>query len=341
MKFLKSLVYLTLTLAFLGAVAGGAGWIYAGQLAERPGPSNDELSFAVRPGDGLSAVAERLETAGAVENADIVKLLGRIRGLDKELKAGEYRLPANASINAIFAQIVDGDVVSYKITIPEGRTTAQILKLISEDERLTGPLPDPAPAEGALLPDTYVFSGGETRADLVQRMADGQADLLDALWDGRAPDLPFSTRTEAVNLASIVEKETGVASERGLIAGVFVNRLRRGIRLQSDPTIIYGISKGEPLFNNRGQRRTLYRSEIDRRTAWNTYQIDGLPQTPICNPGRDAIAAVLNPEDTEFLFFVADGTGGHAFAETNAEHVRNVRNYRRIEAQRIAEERGQ
>ena len=163
--------------------------------------------------------------------------------------------------------------------------------------------------------------------------------MLADLWPRRVEGLPISTPEEAVILASVVEKETGIAGERPQIAGLFVTRLKRGMRLESDPTIIYGISRGEPLYNRRGERRTLYRSEIDRKTDWNTYQIDGLPKTPICNPGREAIAAVLNPDETGHIFFVADGKGGHLFAKTLAEHNRNVAAYRKYEREEIQRER--
>jgi UPF0755 protein len=170
-------------------------------------------------------------------------------------------------------------------------------------------------------------------------METAQDVLLQELWPGRQDDLPVSTPYEAVILASVVEKETASADERPLVAGLFVGRLKKGMRLESDPTIIYGVSQGEPLYNRQGQRRTLYRSEIDRKTDWNTYQIDGLPKTPICNPGRDAIAAVLNPPETDYVFFVADGKGGHLFAKTYAEHQRNVAAYRAFEREEIARER--
>jgi len=193
--------------------------------------------------------------------------------------------------------------------------------------------------EGSLLPDTYLFNRGMTRAALVSKMQDAQKKLLDDLWPKRKADIPVATPYEAIILASIVEKETGKVDEQPEIAALFTTRLRKGMRLESDPTIIYGISKGEPLYNAKGQRRTLRRSEIDGKTDWNTYQIDGLPKTPICNPGRGAIEAVLNPPDTEYLFFVADGKGGHLFAKTLKEHNRNVAAYRAYESKEIAKER--
>ena len=204
---------------------------------------------------------------------------------------------------------------------------------------LTGDMPETLPGEGALLPDTYMFHRGMTRVQLISKMQQAQADLLEDLWPTRQDGLPITTPYEAVILASVVEKETGKADERPQVAALFTTRMKRGMRLQSDPTIIYGISRGEPLYNKAGQRRTLYRSEIDRHTEWNTYQVDGLPKTPICNPGADAIRAVLDPPETEYVFFVADGKGGHLFAKTNAEHERNVAAYRAYERGEIARER--
>jgi UPF0755 protein len=200
-------------------------------------------------------------------------------------------------------------------------------------------MPEEEVAEGSLLPDTYLFDRGMTRAELIQLMQDKQTELLEDLWPERDPEIPVKTPYEAVILASVVEKETGRVDEQPEIAALFTTRLKRGMRLESDPTIIYGVSRGEPLYNARGQRRTLRRSEIDTKTDWNTYQIDGLPKTPICNPGRGAIEAVLNPPHTEYIFFVADGKGGHLFAKTLAEHNRNVAAYRAYERKEIARER--
>lgn len=172
------------------------------------------------------------------------------------------------------------------------------------------------------------------KSDLIKQMKKAQFDVLNELWDSRDENLPIKSKAEAVILASVVEKETGVSSERDVVAGVFINRLRKGMRLQSDPTIIYGVSKGEILLNKKGKQRGIRRSEIDKKTDWNTYQIDGLPKTPICNPGKDAIAAVLKPAQTEYLFFVADGTGGHVFAKTVRDHNNNVNKWRKIERKR-------
>lgn len=339
MRFIKGLIILILTLAVLGGIAAAGGWMWLQNEWVKPGPSATEQAFEIKSGEGLISVANRLESQGIITDARILRLAARINEADTLIKPGEYKLPAGQSLEQTLAQLVAGDVIQYRITIPEGRTTAQIFRLIEADENLVGDLPEEVPAEGDLLPDTYFFEGETTRSQMVERMVKARADLLQDLWETRASDIPVKTPDEAIILASVVEKETGLAAERPQVAAVFTNRLRLGMRLESDPTIIYGVSKGEPLYNRRGQRRTLYRSEIDRVTPWNTYQIDGLPQTPICNPGRDAIAAVLNPPESEYLFFVADGTGGHAFAKTNEEHNRNVAAYRKIERERIAAER--
>jgi UPF0755 protein len=279
-------------------------------------------------GAGLITIANQLESAGVIEDALVFRAWVTIDGGDRDLRAGEYAIPAGASMLDIYAQLREGNTIQYFVTAPEGRTSAQIVRILNENAVLTGEITD-IPAEGTLLPETYSFHRGDTRQHILDRMRADQQALIEELWPNRAEDLPFDTPEEAIILASVVEKETGVAAERPLVASVFVNRLRRGIRLESDPTIIYGITGGEPL--GRGIRR----SELDNdENPYNTYFVDGLPPTPIANPGRDAIAAVLNPPDTDYLFFVADGTGGHAFAATYREHQRNVANWRRIERER-------
>ena len=336
MKAFFSFLFL---LAILAMGAAAAGWVWFDKAVSAQGPAASESVFLVRSGESLVSVAGRLEAAGLIRDARLMRLKARLDGVETDVKAGEFELPAGASIAQILMVLVNGETLQYRITIPEGLTTAQALRIIEADATLEGALPQPAPGEGALLPDTYLFTRGTKRSELVARMKNAREKLLDRLWESRAGDIPVTTRREALILASIVEKEAGNQEEIDLIAGVFTNRLRRGIPLQSDPTVIYGVSKGEPLYNSRGERRTLYRSELDRETPWNTYKIPGLPETAICNPGRAAIAAVLDPPQTEYLFFVADGTGGHAFAKTLAEHNRNVAAYRRFEAREIARER--
>ncbi|SHG40540.1 endolytic transglycosylase MltG [Cognatishimia maritima] len=215
----------------------------------------------------------------------------------------------------------------YRIAMAEGVTSWQVVDVLKKIDLLQGEVE--VPTEGTLAPNSYEISEGDTRASVIERMQADQAELIANAWDTRNPDVPLSTPLELLILASIIEKETGVAEERGQVASVFVNRLNRGMRLQTDPTVIYGITKGEGTLG-----RGLRRSELQRETPWNTYVIDGLPVTPIANPGRASLEAAANPDETDFVFFVADGTGGHAFAATLAEHNRNVAKWREIEAER-------
>lgn len=341
MKFIKGLLSLVIAVVILAGAVAGAGWIWLGNEVAKDGPLPAETLVVVAPGEGMLSVASRLEKDGVIRSAWLMRLKARIDGTETALKTGEFAIEPQASLGEVLDILVEGKAVMHKITLPEGRTTAQILKLIESDPVLVGPMPELPVAEGSLLPDTYLYHRGMTRAKLIAQMAKAQDDLLKALWPKRQKGLPLANEHEAIILASVVEKETGNAEERPEVAALFTTRLKRGMRLESDPTIIYGISQGEPLHNKAGKRRTLYRSEIDRKTDWNTYQIDGLPKTPICNPGRDAIAAVLNPPETEYIFFVADGKGGHLFAKTLAEHNRNVAAYRKYEREEIARERAE
>lgn len=344
MRFIKALVALAFVLAGLAGIAVVASWFWLQNEIAEPGPLVESTVFEVRQGDSVGAVAQRLEEQGIISSATTMKLHARISDMEAGLKVGEYAIPPRASVASILERLVAGDVLTYRITVPEGLTTAQILRLVENHEDLEGDMPDREIGEGTLLPDTYIFSAEKSRTAMIERMEKAQDDLLEELWPQRADDIPVSTPEEAIILASVVEKETGHAEERQLVAGLFTNRLRRGMRLESDPTVIYGVSRGEPLYrtlNGKKVRRTLYRSELDRVTDWNTYEIDGLPKTPICNPGRASIAAVLNPPETDYIFFVADGSGGHAFAETLAEHNRNVAAYREYERREIARERSE
>ena len=257
-------------------------------------------------------------------------MVTKLRGNERNFKAGEFSVTSPASMRQIYDTLSEGKAILYPFTAPEGLTSAQIFRSMTKLDTLVDDSPE-LPAEGTLLPETYMTPRGMKKSALLKQMQKDQSDILDRLWVSRDPDLPIKTKAEAVILASVVEKETGISSERDVVAGVFINRLRKGMRLQSDPTIIYGVSKGEPLLNKKGQQRGIRRSEIDKKTDWNTYQIDGLPKTPICNPGKDAIAAVLKPAETDYLFFVADGTGGHVFAKTVREHNNNVIKWRKIE----------
>ncbi len=290
--------------------------------------AGDSTVVVLRQGAGLAEISNTLERAGTIRSATLFQVIAKFSGAARKLRAGEYEIPTRASMSAVLDQLRDGKVVRHFVTIPEGVTSERVVEILMANDVLTGSVP--APPEGTVLPETYEIQRGEDRARVLQRMMDARDRLLATLWAKRKDGLPFSTPDEAVILASIVEKETGVASERPRVAAVFINRLRQGIRLESDPTIIYGLNGGKPL--GRGLRV----SELAQPNAYNTYQIDGLPPGPIANPGRAALAAVLDPPDTNEIFFVADGTGGHAFAATLAEHNQNVLRWRAIEAQRAA-----
>jgi len=326
----KSFLFFIGGLALLAAIALGVGGYLGYREAVKPGPSRENTIVLLPPGSAVSTIAHQLEDSGVIEHPEIFIAAVRLRGVQSEIKAGEYEIPARSSVIAVIDQLREGKSILHYFTAPEGRTTAQIIRLLNENDVLEGEVTI-EPGEGELLPETFAFTRGETRDNLVRRMMKDQDALIDAIWDDRAMELPFSTPAEAIILASIVEKETGVAEERPRIASVFVNRLKKGMRLESDPTIIYGLTQGEPL--GRGLRL----SELRGETPYNTYVIRGLPPTPIANPGKASIEAVLNPADTDDLFFVADGTGGHVFAPTLREHNANVAKWRSIERQRATQ----
>lgn len=327
-RFLKWLLVSFMLICVLGAGALGGAFYYAKDQYERAGPASQDLTVQFKRGTSLIAIARKLENAGAITDARIFRFGVQLQKGQGALKAGEYNIPAAASMAEIFALLKSGKSILHKVTIPEGITVQEAMAVIQANPILTGDLPA-MPPEGSLLPETYLFERGMTRAELVTQMRTALTAELDKQWAARAENLPLNSPQEALILASIVEKETGLAAERPQVASVFINRLRRPMRLQSDPTIIYGITLGKTTLG-----RGLRRSEIDRKTPYNTYQIDGLPPTPIALVGPDAIHAVLNPPTSKFYYFVADGTGGHVFATSLREHEKNVRNWRKIERQR-------
>ncbi|WP_371397862.1 endolytic transglycosylase MltG [Fretibacter rubidus] len=329
----KRLIGLSFILIILAVIAVFAGLSYIKNSYEKPGPLAVDTAFTVPSGAGLSRLSSLLETGGFIENGTILRAKARFMDIGGDIKVGEYNIPAGASMAEIVNIISSGKTILYPVTAPEGLTTAQILRIIAASDHLSGDI-SLSPPEGSLLPETYMTPRGMSRDAVIRKMMSDQTALIKRLWEARQEGLPVKTKEEAIILASVVEKETGVGGERAEVAGVFTNRLRRGMRLQSDPTIIYGISKGEILTGRDGRQRGLRRSEIDRKTDWNTYQIDGLPKTAICNPGADALAAVLNPAKTNNLYFVADGTGGHVFSPTLAGHNANVAKWRKIERER-------
>ncbi|NBB70000.1 MAG: endolytic transglycosylase MltG [Alphaproteobacteria bacterium] len=298
------------------------------ERARAPGPAAAESSVVIARGAGVGAIATELADAGVVRDPRLFALYVRLVGAGRALTAGEYAFPAGVSAAEVVRMLREHEVVQYRFTVVEGWTVAQVFEALAASDELTGELPEPPP-EGRLLPDTYFVQRGESRSEVVRRMRAAMDMELAAAWAERAPDLPLESPEQALTLASIIEKETGVAAERALVAGVFVNRLERGMRLQTDPTVIYALTDGE-----RELGRPLYEGDLDLDDPYNTYVHAGLPPGPIANPGRAAIRAAVNPAETDYLYFVADGSGGHAFARTLAEHNANVREWRRVQRRR-------
>ena len=300
------------------AGAAGYGFLYFNTYVQSDGPSTSETVVMLPRGSGLSTIVGKLEQAGVIEHPWLFQLAVRLGGHDRGLKAGEYAFPAGATPNDVIAMLTEGKSLLRRLTVIEGQTVAEIFRLLDQAEGLTGDLPQ-KPNEGTLLPETYLYSQGDTKAGLVKRMQTAMTEVLEAAWAGRDEGLPYASPEEALIMASIVDKETAVAEERFEVAAVFVNRLRLGMRLQSDPTIIYGLTGGEGPLD-----RELTRQDWKLDDPYNTYVIDRLPPGPIGNPGRESVEAVMRPADVDFLYFVADGTGGHAFALTLDEHNENV-----------------
>ena len=322
-------VFLILSLLAVVALGGAVGtwqWLKADYQVD--GPLAVPATVIIHKGARTIEIASRLKQAGVILDAKRFGWGLRLFADPKPLRAGEFAFKPAMSAAQVIAHLQTGKTVIRKVTIAEGLSNLEIADTLAKTPGLTGLL-EPIPTEGRLLPETYHFSYGDSRAGLVKRMRQAMTRLLTEAWPNRGRDLPLKTPAEALVLASIVEKETGVASERRRVAGVFINRLRIGMRLQSDPTVIFGITKGrEPL------GRSITKSDLRTETAYNTYVIKGLPPGPITNPGRAAILAVLNPADTKELYFVATGFGGHAFARTLREHNRNVAQWRKIERAR-------
>jgi UPF0755 protein len=325
---LRRVFYSLMLLAGCAALAVFGVSLYGYMKFTGPGPLAEDKVFQVERGGGLLGIAAELEKAGVISSANVFAVGAKVTGTAGRLKPGEYQFRQAMSMQDVMNLIVSGKFITYKVTIPEGWTTAQALDRLRENEILTGDI-TLTPAEGQIMPDTYVFQRGETRDHVVKGMMTASQKMMDELWPQRAEDSPAKTQAEALVLASIIEKETGVPDERPRVASVFANRLRQGMRLQSDPTIIYGITEGKAKLD-----RPLTRADIAQVTPYNTYQINGLPPGPIGNPGRASLAAALAPARTADLYFVADGSGGHAFAATLDEHRVNVRKWREIEKNR-------
>lgn len=313
---MRKLILLVLVVAALGLLGVG---LYFIQGWNGAGPAQKPVAVVIAPGSSLASAATTLEKAGAVRSADRFLFQARLFGGDLPIKAGEYEIPARASHGQILGLMQSGKTRQRLVMIPEGLPSVLVQERLMSADALTGSVP--VPAEGSILPDSYSYQRGESRAAVLGRMQQAMARTLDKLWAGRKPGLPVATREQAIILASIVEKETGKPSERRMVAGVYANRLRAGMPLQADPTVIYPVTKGRPL------GRRILQSELRARNGYNTYAMAGLPIGPIANPGRASIAAVLDPAPTDALYFVADGTGGHVFAATLAEHEANRRKW--------------
>ncbi len=312
--------------------AGLAVW-YGKSVFDGPGPSRENDTVLIKPNTGVNEIALLLERNRLISDANIFRIGVRAYGNESALKAGEYEVKAGASMREIMELLKSGKSVLYSLTLPEGLTVEQAFARIATNEALTGEMPAEMPPEGALIADTQRVTRGTSRKEVISKMIAEQQELVETIWARRSPDLPLKDINEFVTLASIVEKETGIADERSRVAAVFINRLKKGMRLQSDPTIVYGIygGKGKPA------DKPITRSDIDKPTPYNTYAINGLPPTPIANPGRAALEAVANPSKTDDLYFVADGTGGHVFAATLEEHNENVARWRAIEKKQAEE----
>ena len=315
-----------ISIFILLAVASGIALVAGKQRFDVPGPLSDDRVVNIPRGVGIRDIADVLVREGVIDQPWV--FVGGVFVLKarEDLKAGEYQFKAHASLRDVVATIVDGRVIMHPFTMPEGLTSEQIVARLMDDDVLTGNVKE-MPREGSLLPDTYNFARGMTREQMIQHMQQAQQRVVKEIWDHHVADLPIKSADQLVTLGSIIEKETGKAEERTRVAAVFINRLKQKMRLQSDPTIIYGLVGGKGTLG-----RPIMKSEIDQPTPYNTYQIDGLPPGPITNPGRASLEAAANPARTRELYFVADGTGGHLFAETYEQHQKNVARLRQIES---------
>jgi UPF0755 protein len=314
-----------LTMVVVGVVGAGV-LVFVGKYQfERESALDQPRSISIDRGSNLATIADLLQRGGIISSKWLFVAGVWFNKEQANLKAGEYLIPAHASMKEVMETLVTGKGIIYSVTIPEGLTSQQIVDRLNAEEILVGDISE-VPPEGSLLPDTYSFTRGDTRENILNRMRRERDRVATEIWSRRAPDLPISTLNDLSVLASVVEKETGLADERTRVAAVFINRLRLNMRLQSDPTVIYA------LFGGKGKPPgfMLSRSDLDTQSPYNTYVAPGLPPAPIANPGRASLEAVANPSRTRDLFFVADGTGGHVFAETYEEHLRNVARWREI-----------
>ncbi len=313
-KFLLRTFFFLILASFIAA-----GYFY--YEVSKTGPLQSDSTIIIEKGATLSKIANELYAKGMIDNVLFFRILGKVTKVSDKVKVGEYNIEAKSSAIDILNLLVSGKNVIHRLSIPEGYRVEEIVAILNSIDILGGEQIDSSNiAEGSLLPETYYYSYGDKREDILKRMTSSMSSELDRLWENRYPRLPLKSKEEALILASIVEKETGIAAERDVVASVFINRLNKGMRLQSDPTVIYAFNL----------ERKLYKKDLEKPHPYNTYRVGGLPPGPICNPGIDSIKAVLNPAETTYLYFVANGTGGHSFASSLKEHNKNVTHWRSL-----------
>jgi UPF0755 protein len=329
---IKRLLALVVVLALLAVGGAGYGW----HLFVKDGPLADAKQLVVPKGAKLDKIADTLAEAGVIESRFVFTTWVRVLGTQARLRSGEYRFPKNVSAQDAMNLLISGRQIQHRFTIPEGLTTYQVLERVKKVEGLEGELTETA-GEGELLPETYTFTLGETRNAVVQRMKQAMQDVLDSAWVQRESNGIIKDKRELLILASIVEKETGDGAERAMVAGVFINRLKKGMKLETNASVIYGITEGKA--STLGRR--VLNSDLESASPYNTYKIPGLPPGPIANPGKAAILAAAKPAQHNYIYFVADGTGGHVFAETKEQHDKNVAKYRQLRRDRERDEKNQ
>ena len=324
-----------ISLLFLTAFLAAAGVLFGLHLYSDTGPLGEERFVVIPSGSGVSTIAARLDAENVIASPLLFKIAVRLSEQQSKLQAGEYKFEAGIPMDRVINKLANGDIFVRQVTIPEGKTSFETIQILNAHEGLQTPEKEELsiPEEGSLLPGTYRYQSGDTALTVIQKMREDMQDALDSTWASRVANLPLQNKEEALILASIVEKETGVPDERRRVAGVFINRLKKGMLLQTDPTVIYGLTEGRHSQDGTGPlNRRLLTKDLRKDTPYNTYMNEGLPPGPICNPGIEALKAALDPEIHDYYYFVADGTGGHAFSRTLDEHNRNVAKWRKVRA---------
>ena len=316
---MKKLFVTVFSIGVIAAIAAALWLLFVYPQSESA--NQQEVEVTIERGSGGATIAQKLANKGVIKHPKAFRILSRFLGVAGKFQAGEYVFAASINPSQVIEKLSEGDIILRQIMVSEGKTSAEVVEIINQAPELEGAI-EKRPAEGSLLPNTYRYTKGETRQSIIDRMQKARLKVIDELWPSRVEGLPFKTKNEALTLASIVEKETGVGHERTHVAGLYINRLHKGMLLQADPTVSYGIHGGQT-----GVRALTYK-DLKTPNKYNTYLNKGLPPTPICNAGKEAIAAVLNPATHDDLFMVATGTGGHYFAKNNAGHLENVKKYR-------------